>query len=101
MVEGLRVSLASSCVSTAAQWAHATLSQEQSTTRLCRPITASVERSGAAPRPARVPAGWHGECGRRGWRHHGRHGCRRRDHLAEGPDRRTDVPPRGDRGLDD
>jgi len=44
--------------------------------------------------------GWRGECGRRGWRHHGRHGCWRRDYPAEGADWCADVPPRGDRGLD-
>ena len=39
---------------------------------------------------------WH----RHGW-HRDRHGCRWSDHPAEGADWCADVPPRGDRGLDD
>ena len=33
--------------------------------------------------------------------HHDRHGYWWNDHPAEGADWRADVPPRGDRGLDD
>ena len=39
---------------------------------------------------------WKGQARHRNW-----HGYRHGDHPAEGADWRTDVPPRGDRGLDD